>query len=184
MVAATHSLQNYGILSVVFHLYTGTALPIYCSSVKCRFKIPPTLFYPRPKVDSALLGLHFLGPAALRKRLAGVCPKDLRRVVVTATFLQRRNKTVRNNSLKKRCREIAMSDSSFSSNDDDDAVERRVGAILNAASLPLPAVIQQAAADSGNDSFAQKQALPVNGATKLFNSKPMIYAQSTTPVAE
>ena len=77
-----------------------------------------------------------------------------------------------------------MSDSSFSSNDDDDAVERRVGAILNAASLPLPAVIQQAAADSGNDSFAQKQALPVNGATKLFNSKPMIYAQSTTPVAE
>ena len=64
----------------------------------CHFKIPPTVFYPQPKVDSAFIGVHFLGPTKLRQRLAGVDPKDFRNVVTTA-FRQRR-KTIRN-SLKK-----------------------------------------------------------------------------------
>jgi 16S rRNA (adenine1518-N6/adenine1519-N6)-dimethyltransferase len=88
MVAHT-SCKDYGILSVVFQTY---------ADVRCHFKIPPTVFYPQPKVDSALVGLHFLGPTKLRQRLAGVRPQDFRAVVTTA-FRQRR-KTVRN-SLKK-----------------------------------------------------------------------------------
>lgn len=36
--------KDYGILSVVFQLY---------AEVHCHFKIPPTVFYPKPKVDSA-----------------------------------------------------------------------------------------------------------------------------------
>jgi Ribosomal RNA adenine dimethylase len=86
---STKPKQDYGILSVVFQIY---------ADVKCHFKIPPTVFYPQPKVDSALVGLHFLGPSRLKDRLAGVHPRDLRHVVTTA-FRQRR-KTM-NNSLKK-----------------------------------------------------------------------------------
>ena len=43
MVAPTCT-KDYGILSVVFQLY---------ADVHCHFKIPPTVFYPKPKVDSA-----------------------------------------------------------------------------------------------------------------------------------
>jgi ribosomal RNA small subunit methyltransferase A len=88
MVAPT-SCKDYGILSVVFQTY---------ADVHRHFKIPPTVFYPVPKVDSALVGLHFLGPSKLRERLGGVRPKDFRTVVTTA-FRQRR-KTIRN-TLKK-----------------------------------------------------------------------------------
>jgi 16S rRNA (adenine1518-N6/adenine1519-N6)-dimethyltransferase len=139
MVAPTHC-KDYGILSVVFQLY---------ASVHCHFKIPPTVFYPQPKVDSALLGLHFLGPAALRRRLCGVRPTDLRRVV-TATFQQRR-KTVRN-SLKKLCLDVYAGDAA------------KVDAVLHSVPLPLPVPVQQAA-DAG-DAFCQKQALPADWATK------------------
>eukprot|EP00985_Skeletonema_marinoi_P019371 scaffold11077_cov66-Skeletonema_marinoi.AAC.1 len=84
-IVAPTRCKDYGILSVVFQLY---------ADCKIHFKIPPTVFYPQPKVDSALIGLHFLGPGQLRRRLAGVSPAHLR-TVVTATFQQRR-KTVRN----------------------------------------------------------------------------------------
>ena len=139
MVAPTRT-KDYGILSVVFQLY---------ANVKCHFKIPPTVFYPQPKVDSALLGLHFLGPTQLRERLAGVQPTHLRQVVTTA-FRQRR-KTVRN-SLKKLCREICGGDA--------DCVQ----ALLNAAPLPLPEVVRKAQ-DAG-DPFALNQDLPVDWASK------------------
>lgn len=139
MVAPTHC-KDYGILSVVFQLY---------ANVRCHFKIPPTVFYPQPKVDSALLGLHFLGPTALRRRLAGVRPTDLRRIV-TATFQQRR-KTVRN-SLKKLCLEVYGGDSA------------KVEAVLHSAPLPLPITIQETA--RAGDAFAQNQALPNDWASK------------------
>lgn len=119
-------LQDYGILSVVFQTY---------AEVGNHFKIPPTVFYPQPKVDSALVGLHFLGPSKLRKRLAGVNPKDFRYVVTTA-FRQRR-KTIRN-SLKK----LEGVD-----------VEQ-----LRAPPLPLPDSVIKAREEG--DAFAQKQELP------------------------
>jgi ribosomal RNA small subunit methyltransferase A len=88
-VVAQPNTKDYGILSVVFQLY---------SLAKLHFKIPPTVFYPKPKVDSALVGLQFATPRELQARLKGVSPADLRRVV-TAAFQQRR-KTLRN-SLRK-----------------------------------------------------------------------------------
>mmetsp|Transcript_28178 Transcript_28178/g.58558 ORF Transcript_28178/g.58558 Transcript_28178/m.58558 type:complete len:498 (+) Transcript_28178:125-1618(+) len=93
-IVAPTRCKDYGILSVVFQLYT---------TPKIHFKIPPTVFYPQPKVDSALLGLHFLGPTSLRRRLAGVSPAHLRSVVTTA--FQQRRKTVRN-GLKKLALEV------------------------------------------------------------------------------
>jgi 16S rRNA (adenine1518-N6/adenine1519-N6)-dimethyltransferase len=113
-------------LSVVFQTY---------AEVNCHFKIPPTVFYPQPKVDSAFIGLHFLGPAKLKERLAGVRPKDFRRVVTTS-FRQRR-KTIRN-SLKK-----------LEGIDKD---------LLNAPPVPLPQSVIEAR--ERGDAFAMIQELP------------------------
>jgi ribosomal RNA small subunit methyltransferase A len=137
-MVASPSTKEYGILSVVFQIYAQTRL---------HFKIPPTVFYPQPKVHSALVGLHFLTPAQLRQRLAGVRPVDLRRVV-TATFQQRR-KTIRN-SLKKLCLEIHG--------------DTRMQEILNSEPLPLPVMIQEAA--RAGDAFAGQQILPRDWASK------------------
>jgi 16S rRNA A1518/A1519 N6-dimethyltransferase RsmA/KsgA/DIM1 with predicted DNA glycosylase/AP lyase activity len=103
MVAPTRT-KDYGILSVVFQLY---------AEVNCHFKIPPTVFYPKPKVDSALIGLHFVGPDRLRRRLGGVQPVYLRRLVTTA--FQQRRKTLRN-SLRKLAREVCGGDAEAAAN--------------------------------------------------------------------
>lgn len=139
-MVAQPKTKDYGILSVVFQLY---------ADVQCHYKIPPTVFYPKPKVDSALLGLHFLGPQKLRQRLAGVLPRDLRMVVTTA-FRQRR-KTLRN-SLKKLCKEVAGGD--------NDGAQ----AILNAAPLPLPDSVRQAR--EAGDEFCLAQELPHDWSAK------------------
>jgi len=139
-MVASPSTKDYGILSVVFQLY---------AECNCHFKIPPTVFYPQPKVDSALIGLHFLGPNGLRKRLDGVDPKNFRYVVTTA-FRQRR-KTVRN-SLKKLVKDMH----------DGDAEKTK--AILDAPPLPLTATIKEAKAKG--DKFANLQELPVDWAKK------------------
>jgi 16S rRNA (adenine1518-N6/adenine1519-N6)-dimethyltransferase len=76
--------KDYGILSVVFQLYADT---------KLHFKIPPTVFYPKPKVDSALVGLQFCSAEVLAERMRGIDPKNLRLVVSTA--FQQRRKTLR-----------------------------------------------------------------------------------------
>lgn len=135
MVAST-SCKDYGILSVVFQTY---------AEVRCHFKIPPTVFYPQPKVDSALVGLHFLGPAKLRQRLAGVLPQDFRNVVTTA-FRQRR-KTVRN-SLKK-----------VPGIDAETLKEK-----LNSLPVPLPESVLDA--QHSGDAFALSQTLPDDWASK------------------
>ena len=75
MVAKT-STKQYGILSVVFQLY-GTP--------KLNFKIPPTVFFPRPKVDSALVTMEFRPHPALQS-----VNSDKLRKVITASFRQRR----------------------------------------------------------------------------------------------
>ena len=120
--------QDYGILSVVFQTY---------ADVHCHFKIPPTVFYPQPKVDSALIGLHFLGSEKLKERLAGVGPTDFRRVVTTS-FRQRR-KTIRN-SLKK------LTDIDLE--------------LLDASPVPLPQSIVDAR--ERGDKFARTQELSID----------------------
>ena len=133
-IVAPTRCKDYGILSVVFQLY---------ADCKIHFKIPPTVFYPQPKVDSALIGLHFLGPSQLRRRLAGVSPSNLRSVV-TATFQQRR-KTVRN-GLKQLALTVYEGD------------KERVKEFFESEPLPLPQSVQEAI-DEG-DEFALAQQLP------------------------
>ena len=141
IVAATNT-KDYGILSVVFQLYADTRL---------HFKIPPTVFYPQPKVDSALVGLHFIGPHRLRQRLAGVRPAHLRLVVTTA--FQQRRKTLRN-SLKKLTRDICGGD-----------VEK-ANAILTAPPLPLPQSVRERIHQDDDALFAATLQLPIDWASK------------------
>lgn len=68
--------KDYGILSVVFQLY---------GSPKVLFKIPPTVFYPKPKVDSALVSIDF----PTTREPFDVSAADLRRVL-SVSFQQRR----------------------------------------------------------------------------------------------
>lgn len=139
-IVANTSTKEYGILSVVFQLYADCSI---------HFRIPPTVFYPQPKVDSALVGLHFLGPTRLRKRLGGVSPAHLRSVV-TSVFQQRR-KTVRN-GLKPLALTVFGGD------------KERVQEVLNSEPLPLPRCVVEAR-DEG-DEFAQRQELPLDWAKK------------------
>jgi 16S rRNA (adenine1518-N6/adenine1519-N6)-dimethyltransferase len=75
-LVASPGTKEYGILSVVFQLY---------AKPRVNFKIPPTVFYPRPKVDSALVTIDFM-PS---REPFNVSARDLRRVI-TAAFQQRR----------------------------------------------------------------------------------------------
>jgi ribosomal RNA small subunit methyltransferase A len=137
MVAPTRC-KDYGILSVVFQTYA--------ESLQCHFKIPPTVFYPQPKVDSALIGIHFVTPHILQtRRLAGVRPSDFRTVVTTA-FRQRR-KTIRN-SLKKLPHWNAP-----------DLMDK-----LQSPPLSLPQSVVEA--QEQGDAFALAQTLPEDWASK------------------
>jgi 16S rRNA A1518/A1519 N6-dimethyltransferase RsmA/KsgA/DIM1 with predicted DNA glycosylase/AP lyase activity len=138
LVAPT-KCKDYGILTVVFQLY---------ADCKIHFKIPPTVFYPKPKVDSALVGLHFIGPERLRRRLAGVRPENLR-TVVNAVF-QKRRKTIRN-GLKKLAVNV-LGD------------EEKAKSFLDSEPLPLPKVVLD---DRENgDAFALTQELPNSWTSK------------------
>ncbi|KAL7509646.1 hypothetical protein ACHAXN_006604 [Cyclotella atomus] len=138
-LVAPPSCKDYGILTVVFQLY---------ADCKIHFKIPPTVFYPKPKVDSALVGLHFVGPERLRRRLVGVRPEELRSVV-NAVF-QKRRKTVRN-GLKKLAMEV-LGD------------ENKVREFLEREPLPLPSVVVDDR--ERGDEFALGQELPMNWTAK------------------
>jgi len=70
MVAPPSCGKDRGILSVVFELYA--------EHVKLHFKIPPTVFYPVPKVTSALVGVKFCSFDELTARLDGVRAEDFR----------------------------------------------------------------------------------------------------------
>lgn len=139
IVASTRT-KDYGILSVVFQLYADCNI---------HFKIPPTVFYPQPKVDSALIGLHFLGPAKLRQRLGGVNPANLRSVL-TSTFQQRR-KTVRN-GLRPLALTVYGGD------------KEKVQQFLCGRPCPLPKSVLEA--QEAGDEFALSQELPGDWAKK------------------
>ena len=76
-LCASPNTKAYGIPSVVFQLYANP---------KMNFKIPPTVFYPAPKVDSALVTLDFTKP---HPELHSVDGDQLRRVI-TEAFRKRR----------------------------------------------------------------------------------------------
>ena len=61
-ITAKPSTKQYGIPSVVFQLY---------GEPKINFKIPPTVFFPKPNVDSALLTLDFTKPHPELHRVDG-----------------------------------------------------------------------------------------------------------------
>jgi len=76
-ITAKPSTKQYGIPSVVFQLY---------AQPKLNFKIPPSVFFPKPNVDSALVTLDFTKPHPQLVRVNG----DHLRKVVTTAFRQRR----------------------------------------------------------------------------------------------
>ena len=95
-----------------------------------------------------LIGLHFIGPERLRRRLVGVSPEHLRSVV-NAVF-QKRRQTVRN-GLKKLALNV-LGD------------EEKVKEFLDSKPLPLPDVVLEDR--ERGDVFALAQELPENWTTK------------------
>jgi hypothetical protein len=76
-ICAQPSTKQYGIPSVIFQLYGST---------KMNFKIPPTVFFPVPKIDSALVTIDFTTP----HRDLHLIEMDHLRRIVTMAFRQRR----------------------------------------------------------------------------------------------
>lgn len=138
-LVAPMNCKDYGILSIVFQLYADCVL---------HFKIPRTVFYPQPKVDSALVGLRFVGPEKLRNRLCGITPIQLRRVL--SCIFQQRRKTLRN-SLKALVLDLCSGDA--------EAAQQ----ILQSNPLPLPANVIEARKEG--DEIALSQELPFNWPT-------------------
>lgn len=79
-VLAKPNTKMYGIPSVVFQLY--------CSPV-LNFKLPPTVFYPAPKVDSALMTMDFTKPLH-PTRVFEVNPRHLRKVLAHSFRMRRK----------------------------------------------------------------------------------------------
>jgi len=76
-VTAKPKTKAYGIPSVVFQLY--------CTP-KMNFKIPPSVFFPKPNVDSALVTFDFTKPHPELSRINGANLRTL----LTKSFQQRR----------------------------------------------------------------------------------------------
>ena len=115
--------SDYGILSVVFQLYARPTVA---------FKIPPTVFYPQPKVDSALCVIDF-SPSREPFPCAAA---DLRRIITTS--FQQRRKMLRQ-SLKPLLKEAAETRAAAAAaigGDGDGGLED--GATVAAAPLVLP----------------------------------------------
>ena len=137
-ILASNNSKDYGILSVILQLFAKCVV---------HFQVSPTVFDPHPTVNSALIGLRFLPPEQLHKRLEGISPFQLRRVL--ACVFQQRRKMMRK-SLKKLL--IPLCDG------DIDATNK----ILN--SKPLPLTDYACQARNAGDVVAAKQELPTNWA--------------------
>jgi 16S rRNA (adenine1518-N6/adenine1519-N6)-dimethyltransferase len=80
-IVAAPGGKQYGVLSVLLQLYCDASI---------RFLVPPSSFYPRPKVESAVVRFDFL-----EKPRVGIKDEALFRKVVKASFGHRR-KTLKN----------------------------------------------------------------------------------------
>jgi 16S rRNA (adenine1518-N6/adenine1519-N6)-dimethyltransferase len=81
-IAAGPGSRDYGIVSVIVSMYAG---------IRREFVVPPSCFYPRPKVDSAVVKMAF------RERpLVDLQNPEIFRELVRSSFAQRR-KTLLNN---------------------------------------------------------------------------------------
>lgn len=80
-IVATPGQKQYGVLSVLLRLYCDTSI---------RLIVPPTSFYPRPKVESAVVRFDFL-----KKARVEIEHEPIFRKVVKASFGHRR-KTLKN----------------------------------------------------------------------------------------
>jgi 16S rRNA (adenine1518-N6/adenine1519-N6)-dimethyltransferase len=80
-IVAAPGGKQYGVLSVLLQLYCDTSI---------RFLVPPSLFYPRPKVESAVVRFDFL-----QKPRVEIKDEAIFRKVVKASFGHRR-KTLKN----------------------------------------------------------------------------------------
>lgn len=91
-LAASSGNKDYGILSVIL----GAV-----ADIKLMFKIPPTVFYPKPNVDSAVISISFGGDKPVVNDFA------IFRKVVKAAFGKRR-KTLRNSLLDELTRDFGI----------------------------------------------------------------------------
>jgi 16S rRNA (adenine1518-N6/adenine1519-N6)-dimethyltransferase len=80
-IAAIPGGKQYGILSILLQLYCDTSV---------RLTVPPSSFYPRPKVESAVVNFHFL-----QRPRVEIEDVAMFRDVVKASFGHRR-KTLKN----------------------------------------------------------------------------------------
>lgn len=72
--------KKYGILTVLFN---------YCAEVKELLSVPSTQFYPRPEVDSKVIGIYFREPRIKAQ------DEDLYKMAIKTAF-QKRRKTLKN----------------------------------------------------------------------------------------
>jgi len=112
--------SDYGILSVVFQLYAKPTVA---------FKIPPTVFYPQPKVDSALCVIDF-SPSREPFPCAAA---DLRRIITTS--FQQRRKMLRQ-SLKPLLKEAAETRAAAAAEAGDGLEEEGTKAAVTPMLLP------------------------------------------------
>jgi len=135
--------KDYGILSVVFSMYTA-------EPASRHFDVQPDRFTPIPKVTSTLISLKFIGPEGLRRRLAGVKIDDFRRVL-KAAFGMRRKRV--GNSLKDLVLQVCDGDK-----------DKVTEIMRQGASIPAPRLPPYAEADAKScDYFALNQRLPAEG---------------------
>ena len=96
-ITAYENNDDYGILGVVMNFFAET---------KICFKIPPTVFYPKPKVDSAIVKINF------KNTLPDNLDYKLFIQVVKASFGNRRKK-LKNSLGNSAFKDVAIGDTEF-----------------------------------------------------------------------
>lgn len=94
-IAAAPGSKDYGIVSVIVQMYSG---------IRREFVVPPGCFYPRPKVDSAVIRMAFRD-----EPLVNLLNPELFRELVRTSFARRR-KTLLNNLKSSRLNDAGIAE--------------------------------------------------------------------------